>query len=535
MQTPFVDPGICNNAQLAFNTGIYALALYQASDLISSGSELLMLVPAVAGIVGSVVLPILGAVPDGMMVLFSGLGENAQETVSVGVGALAGSTVMLLTFPWFICILFGRAPIEKGKANYMSKDPPGCLRAGISYGESIPKNAKIMLATTFLFLVIQIPASFAELLGAKRKAQAADEHFPALLGLIACVFAFGGYLVYCFQDANEDKLLAQVVKGIDDKEITIGTALTFIKKTAASQSQRDLLNKADMTRLKKVCRPFFKRYDFDKDAQLSLPELKPLLHDLGYYPSTETLNSFYGCSVTDTDMNLCLQASMDTNHDGQVSFEEFVEYLYKFMQDETRLARAPTRGLTPYPADEDEEDDVEEAIPEDLAHLSPTQQMARVIFRSVWMMGLGTFLVLMFSDPMVDCLNEWGKRLDISPFYVSFVLAPFASNASELLAAYTYAVKKTEKNMTTSLSTLLGAACMNNTFVFSIFLALVYQQGLAWQFTAETLSMIVVQWLIGLFAISTKTQTVFTGFMILMCYPGCLMFVYFLENVVGLD
>lgn len=48
-------------------------------------------------------------------------------------------------------------------------------------------------------------------------------------------------------------------------------------------------------------------------------------------------------------------------------------------------------------------------------------------------MGLGTATVLLFSDPMVDVLSELGAVLGIAPFYVSFVLAPLASNASELL------------------------------------------------------------------------------------------------------
>ena len=49
-------------------------------------------------------LPILGAVPDGAIMLFSGLGPDAQEQMQVGVGALAGSTIMLLTVPWGGCI-----------------------------------------------------------------------------------------------------------------------------------------------------------------------------------------------------------------------------------------------------------------------------------------------------------------------------------------------------------------------------------------------------------------------------------------------
>merc|ERR1719414_2459897 len=105
-----------NMPQLIFLTFVYAVVLYQASNLIASGSELLLLFPSVAGIVGSIVLPILGAVPDGMMVLFSGLGPDAQNQVSVGVGALSGSTIMLLTLPWFVAVFVGRVNIKDGVA-----------------------------------------------------------------------------------------------------------------------------------------------------------------------------------------------------------------------------------------------------------------------------------------------------------------------------------------------------------------------------------------------------------------------------------
>eukprot|EP00662_Eupelagonemidae_sp_cell21_P006807 gene6807-40666_t len=59
-------------------------------------------------------------------------------------------------------------------------------------------------------------------------------------------------------------------------------------------------------------------------------------------------------------------------------------------------------------------------------------------------MCTGTFVVLVFSDPMCDILGAIGERLDISAFYVSFALAPLASNAAELIAAYSYAQKKTK-------------------------------------------------------------------------------------------
>merc|ERR1719230_194410 len=107
-----------NLGQLCLNGAIYGYVLSEASNLISDGSELLLLVPRLAPVVGSIVLPVLGAVPDGMMVMFSGLGDDAQNQVAVGVGALAGSTVMLLTLPWFIAVFVGRVNIKDGACTY---------------------------------------------------------------------------------------------------------------------------------------------------------------------------------------------------------------------------------------------------------------------------------------------------------------------------------------------------------------------------------------------------------------------------------
>ena len=84
----------------------------------------------------------------------------------------------------------------------------------------------------------------------------------------------------------------------------------------------------------------------------------------------------------------------------------------------------------------------------------------------VWSAGL----ILIFSDPMVDVMSNMGERLGIPPFYVAFVLAPLASNASEFIASYSYAQKKTQKTITVALAALEGAACMNNTFCLAIFM-----------------------------------------------------------------
>ena len=111
-----------------------------------------------------------------------------------------------------------------------------------------------------------------------------------------------------------------------------------------------------------------------------------------------------------------------------------------------------------------EEEEETEEIPEDFTTLSPDEQQRAIKLRAFRMLAIGTVLVIYFSDPMVDTMQEIASRASVNPFYVSFVLAPLASNSSEVLASQYYASKKTRKTISVSLSALEGAASMNNTF-----------------------------------------------------------------------
>ena len=137
-----------------------------------------------------------------------------------------------------------------------------------------------------------------------------------------------------------------------------------------------------------------------------------------------------------------------------------------------------------------------------------------------------------------------GERTNISSFYISFVLAPLASNASELIAAFNYSLKKTSRTIVISFAALQvkqkrlfawawnrtaqsitcaikplwwqngsrcrnkstatnnvpalfsasqGAACMNNTFCLAVFMFLIFFRNLAWEFSAETVTILLVQ------------------------------------------
>lgn len=62
----------------------------------------------------------------------SGTPEVAQSQVSVGMGLLAGSTVMLLTLAWGTCVIVGKCDIENSLA-VDSKDTKGFSLTGLSF------------------------------------------------------------------------------------------------------------------------------------------------------------------------------------------------------------------------------------------------------------------------------------------------------------------------------------------------------------------------------------------------------------------
>ena len=92
------------------------------------------------------------------MIIFSCMGNKSdiQEQVSVGVGTLAGSTIMLLTVAWGFSMFVARCDVENGKA----------VDRTLSYGRSLTKtgvtvdrdcavNSIWMLVTSLTYFVVQ--------------------------------------------------------------------------------------------------------------------------------------------------------------------------------------------------------------------------------------------------------------------------------------------------------------------------------------------------------------------------------------------
>lgn len=553
---------------------LYGYVLSIGADLIGDGAELLMLCPSIAPLVGSIVVPILGAVPDGMMVLCSGLGDDAQNQINVGVGALAGSTVMLLTLPWFLSIWKGRVTIKDGAPNYRATDGKklqdiqgnamaqvygALVNSGVAVHEQVKVNAKIMFTTTIPFLVIQVPTFFVDNSEHDMATQKTFERPFGIVGCIMCVILFADYMRRMLNTATlegsdvKNQIAQKTVEGIKGGHLTLCGAMHEFREEVMQELeevakggggetgvlQKDLSKslldkgkekqkaKAESTVLHMcdVLKPFFKKYDQDGDQKINKAEFKSLLLDLGE-------------KIDEEHTNVIFEAA-DIDKSGTVEFEEFVACIMAFALDPKRKdLDSPNQGG----GDEgggggggEEGDEEEEDMPPDLADLDPKEQQKAIKQRACWKMFIGSVIVLLFSDPMCDLLGTMGDKADIPPFYISFLIAPLASNASELVSAMTLAAKKTEKSMRQSLSTLCGAAIMNNTFCLSIFFLVFIIQDLVWKFSAETISIVSIQYAVGAIAILKPSQTLLEGLFILCLYPAAMGIVYVLKTYVGLD
>lgn len=530
----------------------YGYALFYAANLIGEGSELLLLVPSMAGLVGGVVLPLLGAVPDGAIILFSGLGsiEVAQESLHVGIGALAGSTIMLLTIPWALSVFAGRVDIVNGTPMYRKspklthgKDMSETLTTtGVAVSEKIRHGGVVMALTTIPYFLIQIPALFMD---GPTEEVAKGEHWWSLAAFVLCLIGlvFYMYLQLKYSDEGQDKdrriaiakktlqagkmslrgVLKSTIKSMELKGRS-STAVSSESEYGATNSSVPPPTPEILSILKELLYDAFCAYDSDNNGMLEKSEIRVFLKD-------------FHENIMDEEVNNIL-TKIDKNSDDIISLDEFVVLCYHLIlheeDDQTNDGDIVKASIKQHFSNrEDDEGEEVEEIPEDFCDLSPEEQQKAIKLRAFKMLFIGTIMVVYFSDPMVDVMQEIAVKASIPPFYVSFVLAPLASNSSEVVASMFYASKKTRKTMTVSLSALEGAACMNNTFCLCIFMGLIYMRGLAWQYTAETASIVIVQFIMAVL-VQKKVMTCGVALGVLMIFPLSLVFVFALEYL-GFD
>jgi Ca2+/Na+ antiporter len=415
---------------------------------------------------------------------------------------------MVLIIPWFLSIVGGRVNIDPKTKQPRYKSPkltpPDLFHltsTGVGITREVSLASRTMILTCLSYLLLQVPGLV--YLHSTPAEQAAGERNWAFIGLLTCISFFAYYLYQQYVTSNVDKVQQlnrdeYVLKSIKAKTVSLAGVMTaeLVKfeesgdvktrngpaHTKSSPSYQgtstelapltisDTIEFSDqfIDHLKRILRQFFINYDITGAGHLKTKDLLAVFRDLGESLTSEQLQSIF--------------AEFDTDGNGVIDFDEFVKGTAKYIYSNKEMMARYQEARTPYRRDktvenvrledgaedttgEEEEEEEEEEMPDDIKMLSPEEQQIQIKRRAFWMMAVGSIIVLLISDPMVDVLSEVGNRTGIPAFYVAFIVAPLASNLTELIAAYNYSLKKTQTSITVSLTTLEGAAIMNNTFV----------------------------------------------------------------------
>jgi Ca2+/Na+ antiporter len=542
---------------------VYGCGLLQAANLISDGSELLLEVLS-PGLVGGLLLPILGAVPDAAVIVASGLGatqEEAQEQVSVGMGTLAGSTVMLLTVAWGGSLWVGRCDLDGFTGKAIQKQCSHGLadsfaNTGVTVDGDTTLNARIMIASCLAFLAPQA-AAFA--------GRGAD----GLADLVGAAVAFAGLAAYCaFQVLHPELQKRKIAAARLRQAKRYGAQIAHhIGLSVGGIVVDGDINAAALDRL-------FDQFDADGNGQIEVHELKAALVAMSV-----TMKDY---NVSDADVAVWLR-EFDRDGDGLISRSEFCGGMTHWVLEQTRNAerrdadgasaderistirepsgvvstRSQRRGLSlvdPLGGDgmepllgaeapdsgplggealSDSESDSDSDGDEDEDTVPPTK--LAIVRESALKLTAGMVLIAVFADPMVGAVSSLSRACGMpSPFFASFVLTPFASNASELVSSLYFAAKKKKKNISLTYSQIYGAVTMNNTMCLGLFLVVMRAKGLEWTFTSETICVVAATVAVGAVGASKKTLKTSLVLPALAVYPLSLGLVVFLDFVVGL-
>jgi len=374
-----------------------------------------------------------------------------------------------------------------------------------------------MMISAVSYLIIQIPAFFYH----SNKDGGVKKEAPfALAGFIATGLAFVAYCLYQYFSAQRQEIARLEQETIRRDEWKKG----LDKKLGIDDYQEYL----------------FKKYDKDNNGYLDAEELYLGLQDLGLHCDRKEVNKILN-SIDTSDGG-------KVSKDGKISIFEFKtafaawtkegrdgvfkkhhDTLDKTLESKTEenvnlqvnlVKESEIKGEEP---EEEEEED-------SYWHLSDNQLK---LWACLWLI-LGTAVCAIFSDPMVDVISEFGNRIKISPFYISFVVFPLASNASEIISGLIFASKKTTESISLTLATLHGAATMNSTLALCIFMSLIYFRQLSWSFSAEVISVIIVIVVVGCNALR-QTIYLWQALIVFAMYPLTIFMVFMMKDVGGLD
>ena len=597
---------------------IYFSLLWLGSYLIVTGTELLIFLPGMSSVVGSIILPVLGQLPMILLSVFAGFGADAQAELEVGVGALAGGIVGQVSIYGYLTILLGSVNLDPttGMTDYSKASKKRAtatytefwLLSGIKSGKYTALSTIYALVTAFPFVILLVPnIMYAE----EREADLSKQERPydifafVFAYLLFCMFSINQYIIMTANDDLpyfdvKDQLMSESVrrklvslmsvlsKEVQDAEdedaeneairnrertqsIGVGTGVSRPVSPVgedsplvigSSKPKKARLRQLKM-KLQRIITPFFTA-ETVAAQMISLSDLLLLFHELGekhmsllqlekifagYLAKSEGLgptppssvdNSMSGgltlgggdretggimsgfggsgfggiVSSSRPKRNRDLVASQTLSIDNVFEgLANFLTHYKEFHDDETSGSSSSPPNVNPL---ESTMEDMGE-FPQDLNEFSKEEQEYYLRVRSGLFLACGLLLSIYAVDPIILTMEELSDRLGISAYYISFVVVG-GVDVPTLLAVLKYGTKRSERTVSICQDTVLGSVITLNTLGLGTFMAIVYSQGLAWEYLAEGVA-ILSSLILASVLYFKEVMTMLDGMLLLLLFP----------------
>ncbi|GMY31960.1 sodium/calcium exchanger NCL-like [Fagus crenata] len=493
-----------------FLIAAYGYLLFMSASYLSRGSELLLQILG-PGIIGGLFLPILGALPDALLILVSGLSgttETAQSQVSIGMGLLAGSTIMLLTVLWGSCVIVGKCDLVDTVAQDATDTKGFSLtESGVSTDIWTSYAARIMVISVIPFLVVQIP----QLLNST-----SGRRLAVLIGLIASLLLL---VSYCLYQVLQPLIQKRKIYYVKLKSDNLEELLRRIRKDG---EPNDEPNEDTIKRL-------FDAINTNSDDYISATELRAFIVGIHF----EEIDLHHN-DVVDKIMK-----DFDTSHNYRIEEGEFIEGISRWLKNTKRTAgpyslnQRVREWLTEQNRRVREQEDLLDVGIQSDEVVEGGESSKWTSIKAVLLLFLGTIIAAAFADPLVDAVDNFSDATSIPAFFISFIVLPLATNSSEAVSAIIFASRHKRTTASLTFSEIYGAATMNNLLCLAVFLALIYIRDLTWDFSAEVLVILIVCIVMGLFASFRTHFPLWTSIVAILLYPFSLVLIYVLDYVFG--
>ncbi|CAN4117691.1 unnamed protein product [Withania somnifera] len=257
-------------------------------------------------------------------------------------------------------------------------------------------------------------------------------------------------------------------------------------------------------------RKLFECIDHNKDNVISRTELKELI-----------CNIKFGHVPLDTDEKVDrIIEQFDASGDEMISVEEFITGFSRGLHDVGHHSH-----LSP----ESKNDIYQNWEMTEKLLQNQTDRSAIAWMKAILLLVIGIVILGLLAEPLIKSVGSFSRAINVPSFFISFILVPLATNARIAISAVNEASRKKQRTNSLTLSEIYGGVFINNMLGLTVLLSLIYFRGLAWNFSAEVLSVLLVCGIMGCIASLSTSFPVWISAIAFLLYPLSLVLVYILD------